>query len=84
MMPTLWLLEGFTYYLTEDAIAGTFKDMASLSGRGSVFVACMAPASLINEIHKAEGPAGALWTQWKWGFPTDFTNVRMLLRCPRT
>ena len=73
--PTLWVLEGLTYYLAEHENAGLFKRLAALSAAGSVLVASMAPEATATR----PGRTGLVAT-WKWGFAPDFPEVRRALK----
>ena len=75
--PTLWILEGLTYYLSEDDNSLLFRSMAALSAPGSVFAATMAPHKLVDKLKKRKSKG--LMSTWKWGFPTHFEFVRLLL-----
>lgn len=71
--PTLWILEGLTYYLAADANQLLFQAMAALSAPGSLFAASMAPQTLIDRNKDRQG--GGLMSLWQWGFPTNFAEV---------
>ena len=72
---TLWVLEGLTYYLSADANQLLLQSMAALSAAGSLVTASMAPQSLVDRIHDRGGTG--LMSFWTWGFPPDFTSVRL-------
>lgn len=72
--PTLWVLEGLTYYLSEEDNALLFRSMAALSAPGSVFAATMAPQKLVDKLKRRKSKG--LMSTWKWGFPAHFEFVR--------
>ena len=71
--PTLWVLEGLTYYLSRDDNQLLFGSMAALSAAGSMFAATMAPQTIVD---RSRAKGRGLMAQWKWGFTPDFSKVR--------
>eukprot|EP00892_Ulva_mutabilis_P010147 jgi/Ulvmu1/7504/UM037_0048.1 len=69
-VPTLWVLEGLTMYLTPDQNCTLLKEMASLSSSGSMFLMSVVPARCIGG---ATNPK-SLMSTWKWGFPDSFVQ----------
>jgi O-methyltransferase involved in polyketide biosynthesis len=72
-VPTLWILEGLTYYLSATTNQLLFQTMAALSAPGSMFVASMAPQTLVEKASQLS--RGGLMSLWMWGFPSNFGLV---------
>lgn len=72
LAPTLWVLEGLTYYLSEKENASLLTTLGTLSAAGSILTASMVPQSLVDRV-RSRGKG--LMSTWKWGFGPGFAEV---------
>jgi hypothetical protein len=79
--PSLWILEGLTMYLSRDENYKLLQDMATLSAPGSMWLSSMVPESLIGAGSSVPAPT-VLKSTWRWGFNSNFPDVRISIACP--